>query len=1083
MFQRLKQYLTALLVLSALCAVYQLTFVAWLKPEPLPPLQFATTPALRTNGSLESLFPPGAWQLGNCKRLQTRDGALLFENWSQIGDDQWKLWPITVVLGLESDSPLILDAQEGAEIKFSESLDVMSGGAPPIERGRMIGQVRIRTVGKGFPNANGDEAAPAEQLEILSSDFGIDYRKIWTTQPIIVRLGDLRLEGRDLTLHLAPMGGFKPGNEDGLSILNRMELIYLDQLVVPLPSGGLWRLDSRDDKAGPGNTLGGGSPGNPLTDPSSGAAPASIGDTGPGGPSRATPDAGQPAAGVSQAVLRCAGSVEFLFASNELILRDRVRLEHQVDRTIDVFACEKLKLQFADLFKPPRRAGVPASGLATQPTSPPKREEIGDFLVSMLAEGEPAIMQMPSFGAEVSAEKIEFDARAGLLRMTGSAGARISYAGNTWRFMQVAYQLNPNDPTQIGAFDAQGSGLVEFSGDPTLPIKRLRWTDGIKLDQPDAQGEFGLRIDGNVTALMNDDGEFSCDSALLVLQAGGKHLTGQDWLRSTRPKRFQATGHVNMRSSMVEVATRLLRVYFEFGPETDGLSQPVRQEGSATAEHPIRRWVRQPWNRGDSKSPGGVGQTVASTTPVVGPRPTIHGDTINAKLNLAGGNLTTTDLTVVGNVSLKHTIDTPSGPLPTVLTGEQLQLRDTEGDEILQIGSGLDSPAKLKVGDGYFIGPLIQVRLADNIVWIRDAGEFQVPTQMLPQMVSDTPLLQPLGETAPPTRGAVAKPTNIRWVSAPRCRWRGQMLFDGSKIALTGGIDVRGAVLVGDEPELWDIDLVGDQLQVVLKQNLPMRQFDAIKSAAIDVVGVLSSSERPLVITANQLTETGIRKARHVLTTPELTFRPETSTVVGIGPGWYRAWMQTEQLPLASVVTSDGFRPADESLVGLHLAFRDSLQANVSNQSLEFVGNVRIASRPVVGWDDRIDAEQVEGLRLGESTLDCERLRLGIDPNRSRRLISTAWEMEATGRVIFQTRNDKGLFSGQAQRASYTAAKDVFLIEGEPGYGATLNQTLPTGAAGMNVAVKRMSVNTRTMEVLSVEFERLQLGTLPGLSR
>jgi len=144
---------------------------------------------------------------------------------------------------------------------------------------------------------------------------------------------------------------------------------------------------------------------------------------------------------------------------------------------------------------------------------------------------------------------------------------------------------------------------------------------------------------------------------------------------------------------------------------------------------------------------------------------------------------------------------------------------------------------------------------------------------------------------------------------------------------------------------------------------------------------------------------------------------------------------------------------------------------------------VRIASRPVVGWDDRIDAELVEGLRLGESTLDCERLRLGIDPNRSRRLISTAWEMEATGRVIFQTRNDKGLFSGQAQRASYTAAKDVFLIEGEPGYGATLNQTLPTGAAGMNVAVKRMSVNTRTMEVLNVEFERLQLGTLPGLSR
>jgi len=372
MFQRLKQYLMALLVLSAVCAVYQLTFVAWLKPEPLPPLQFATAPALRTNESLGNLFPPGAWQLGNCKRLQTRDGALLFENWSQIGDDQWKLWPITVVLGLESDSPLILDAQEGAEIKFSESLDVMSGGAPPIERGRMIGQVRIRTVGKGFPGAIGDDTAPAEQLEILSSDFGIDYRKIWTTQPIIVRMGNLRLEGRDLTLHLAPMGGFKPGNEDGLSILNRMELIYLDQLVVPLPNGGLWRLDSRGE-SGPADASGAGSAGNQAADPGSGTPPVSMGGTGPSG---TAPAAGQPVTGVSQAVLRCAGSVEFLFASNELILRDRVRLEHQVDQTVDVFACEKLKLQFADLLKPrrPRRAASPRLARPAEFAAPAGRD-------------------------------------------------------------------------------------------------------------------------------------------------------------------------------------------------------------------------------------------------------------------------------------------------------------------------------------------------------------------------------------------------------------------------------------------------------------------------------------------------------------------------------------------------------------------------------------------------------------------------------------------------------------------------------------------------------------------------------------
>jgi hypothetical protein len=70
-----------------------------------------------------------------------------------------------------------------------------------------------------------------------------------------------------------------------------------------------------------------------------------------------------------------------------------------------------------------------------------------------------------------------------------------------------------------------------------------------------------------------------------------------------------------------------------------------------------------------------------------------------------------------------------------------------------------------------------------------------------------------------------------------------------------------------------------------------------------------------------------------------------------------------------------------------------------------------------------------------------------------------------------------------AERAAYTAAKDIFLIEGQPGRSATMNQTLPTGAAGTSAAVKRLSVNTRTMEVINVEFDRLQLGTLPNFTK
>lgn len=1083
----MKRYTAALFTLGLLCLVYQFTFVVWLEPAPLRPIEYAGTRVVTHTESLTSIYPTDAWQLGNCKRLQTRDGALLFENWEQIGDDQWKLWPLSVVLGMNSETPLIIDAPEGAEIKFAESLDMLSGGAPPIERGRMIGQVRIRSVGKAFAMGDGgNDAASATEghLEIVSSDFGIDFRKIWTTQPIVVKIGDIRLAGRDLTLHLAPMGRIQSGGEAPISILNRMELIYLDDLTVPLPKGGLWRSGSAAK----------------LADQSTVRSPLAP-------PVQRLPVPGADAPPPAMAKLRCAGRVVFQFNSNELTLENRVVLEHRTADAIDIFECTTLRMQFADLLnrKPAVAPDDPLARFmvdAQSVTGGAKPEKsIDDFLISVVAEGTPARMRLPSFAADVSAEKIDFDARAGLLQMSGIGGARITYGGHTWRFKNFTYQLNPVDPKRIGTFDAIGSGLVEFAGPTELPIRRLRWADGIQLSQPDPSGQFSIRVDGNVSALMNDDGEFNCDSAMLVLKTGDEALDGDEWLRSTKPVRFQATGQVSIQSPMVNVATRLLRLYFDFDESTPNANPaigPGAADGNAVAAHPLRRWVRQPNDdasrvgESGTQTDGTPAIVVGAATPVQGPRPTIHGDTINAKLRLSGRELTASDLTVVGNVTLRHVLETASGAIPAILTGQRLQLRDTQGDEILQIGSGIDSPARLSVGDGFFIGPLIQVRLADNLVWIKDAGEFQVPSQMLPQAVAAKPEFSPIDEASagpgsPTVRPSATRPqvnvSSMKWVSPPRCRWRGQMLFDGSRVVLTDGVDIRGAVMAGKDQDVWDIDLVGEQLQVVLTSEVRMRDPDSMRSAMVEQVNVTSSKTHPLVVTVNQLSGEGARKGRHVLTVPELTMRPDTAQLSGLGAGWYRAWIKNEGAGLSSVVTSGGFRPSAPTMTGVHLVFKESLQANLNLQSLDFLRGIRIATREVKSWDDVIDVEAIQGLRQGESTIDCDRLRLAIDQTQPSGLDSPPWEMEAIGNVVYHTRNERGLYNGIAERAAYTAAKDIFLIEGQPGRSATMNQTLPTGAAGTNAAVKRLSVNTRTMEVINVEFDSLQLGPLPNFAK
>ena len=1036
MLRRFAQYLVAVTALCVACGVYHFTFVSWLEPEELPEITMAGSPVLRKDDALANLFAIDSWQRGNCKRLQTRDGVLLFENWQQTSDDQWKLWPVSVVLGSNSDSPLVLDAIEGAEIKFTESLDVMSGGAPPIERGRMIGNVRIHSIDRGPATSptNDTTNRTVRHIEIETSEVGIDHKKIWTTQPIRLQLGDAQLVGRDLTLHLTNAGNMMAAGDNAMSMLDRLELIYLDELTVPLPEGSLW------GSAAPDST----------ESEAKASRPIPIGR-------QSEPEIVPP----GLASMRCGGRVVFQFATGDLTLVERVELRHQgsiKSPVTDTFVCDQMQLKFADLLAKRQRG-----------------EELQDYLLSLIADGN-VRAALPTFDAQLAAGRLRVDTRAKQIGLTG--GVLVSYAGNRWQFQEVNYLIHPLDPQRLGTFDAPGPGAMDVATTLDVPVKRVRWQGGIKLEELESTQQLSLRLDGDVAASMTDGGSFQCDSALLIMEQDSAPKSGslpQASSMNLTPKRFQATGQVLLETPVIAVATRLLQLYFEVDSNP---TSPAASTSNSTAQgdSSLRRWVKQP---GEESS---TTRLAANATPVPRARPSIHGDTINAKLRLSGGNVTARDLNVVGDVALRHEIQTQSGMLPAVLTGDRLLLSDGGGNDVLQIGSGIDRPARFDLGDGYFIGPLIQVRMADNVVWIKDAGEFRMPTQVLPRVgaIAAREGMSPISESPSGTvEPALSTPSKLDWVSAPRCRWKGQMVFDGRTAVLTDGVDLHATVVNGAQQDVWDIHLVGDQLQLVLDQDVRVREVESVKAATIDHITITGSAENPLLVTANQVNSTGNRLARHVLAAPRLILNPQAGTLSGPGPGWYRTWMQTGQsAPFAQLATNAA--SATNSMYGLHLIYEETLEANMKSQSLDFLRGVRIAGRNVSTWDDLIDATQIQGLRLGESTLDCDRLRLAVDGTRKWVPMSQAWEMEAIGNVAFGTRMEKGLFNGTANRASYAAAKDIFLIEGLPGRAAQMNQTLPTGQPGWSANVKHMTVNPKTMEVQNVEFDSLQLGTLPS---
>ncbi|TWU43004.1 hypothetical protein Q31b_20390 [Novipirellula aureliae] len=1018
MLRKLTHYTTALVFLCAIAAVYQVVVVAWLTPPEIERVAFAPRTQLQLGDTLGDLFAEGSWQRGKCKRLQTADGMLLFENWEQTTTDQWKLWPITVVIGRGSDdqgsnAPIVMEAHQGAELKFTGSLDVMSGGAPPIQRGRMIGEVTI---------TRRDPTTPDDELSIRTSNVGIDNQKIWTTEKIEMELGQARMIGRDLTVHLTTAASrpmMQPG--DG-GLLDRMELIYLDQLTIPLENGPLWA-----------------------------AADATAND------SRYQMQKASDALAVVR--IQCGGRLEYDFAINQLMLRDSVALIHEIENAkADRFDCDTLELTLRD----PSNESLVRDGPL-------------DWITRIKATGAPLVADLPNLDLRFAAGQIDLQAARGLIHADGNQGIEVHRAGIHARLEAIVYQFDPKMPAAIGTIDARGIGIVQFDGSD-LPIHRAQWSDGFKLQSLSTKapgessdpldGDFGFWIDGEVQTWLADGGRFNAGSiegvlkpavmtpAFATTDAAGDAETVRPRLV---PDWISANDSVHLDTASIAADTEQLQLFFVNAESANGNRMEPSANSTKGNENSIRQLVVQP----TSGSP--------TTVPVARRRPTIRGNLITAKLSMNESGIHAGDLSVVGDVLLTHTVDVAGEPMLAKLTGEQLRLIDGGGEDVLHLGSGTTSPARFELGDGYFVGPVIQIRPSDNVVWINEAGEFRIPTAALPNGLSSNRN----------NRGDVDNGgSELTWVQPPLCRWEGEMVFDGKTAVLTEGIEIVASVINGRDP--WDVKINGDRMEIVLNDGVQVRDLKTMRSATIQRIDLTESASKPLIVEAVQHAADGLTEAKHLLHAKQLTLVPASDDapvgieaaakiaaggkLFGTGPGWYRSWNRGDA----------------DSMTGIHLAYNDRMQGDFVSRSLQFLKGVRVGVREVSNWDDIFDARNMDALRNGQSTLDCDQLRFSIAPDQRNgpRIpgLSTPWETQATGGVVFRTQSERGLLECTATRAAYASGKDLFTLQGAPNRPAIFRQTRPDGQPGPEGAVSTMSLRLKTMEVENMQLERLNIG-------
>ncbi|TWU37170.1 hypothetical protein [Novipirellula artificiosorum] len=1035
MVRKLTHYLTALAALAVIAIVYQVLVVSWLRPPKIEAMAMAPRTELHADDTLGDLFPVGAWQRGKCKRLQTASGMLLFENLLQVSPDQWKLSPMTIVIGRgingdSSGSPVVIESREGAEIRFTGSLDPMSGSAPPIKRGLIKGVVQISRL---------DPENPADSLYIRTANVEIDNQTIRTFEAIQMNLGRAKLIGRDLTIHLATAASSPMMQTESAALLDRMELIYLEELTLPLEGGGLWPATTSSAEASP-NEL----------NPQAGFYASKV--------------AMQPAAVVN---VECSGRVEYDFAINQLMLRNHVAMIHQIrGAATDRFDCDTVELTFRD----PNNKEIPRNGPL-------------DWITRVKATGAPLVADLPNLDLRLAAGQIDLQANRGLLRADGNQGIDVRRGGIHARLESIVYQYDPSSPETLGAIDARGLGIVQIE-DPELPLRRIQWKDSFALRPLSAttakslDARFQMWIDGDVKTTLSDGGQFNANAIQGVLKpdpSSAPLASDPNSRRTLVPESLSASGLVHLDTAALAADTDELRLFF-VDPDPSDLAMVDQSNPNQPAT--IRQLVAQPSTNSPTLVPGARQQ------------PKVRGNVISAKLLLSDEGIQAKDLSVRGSVELIHTVQLGGQPMMAKLTGEELRLIDGGGEDVLHLGSGVDSPARIELGDGYFVGPVIQIRPSDNVVWINEAGELRIPSQALPNGLA--------------TDGFSGTASAMQFTSPPLCRWQGEMIFDGKKAVLTDGVEIEASLIHGRDP--WRIAVDGDRMEILLDDGVEVRDLKTMRNATIQRIELTQSDSRPLLVEAIQHAADGLTEARHLLHAETLKLFPMTgeklqaaknangasgsnrsagAKLIGTGPGWYRCWTRgslAESMP-GKTATAD---PNDPTLSSIHLVFHDAMQADLANQTLDFFRGVRVGVRDVTSWDETFDAQTMDALSTGQSTLDCDQLKFAISPENQNQPripgLPARWEAQATGGVVFRNRSDRGLFECTATRAAYASGKELFTMHGAPNRPALYRHQPANGQPGMEGAVRTMTLNTKTMELENLQLEGVRMAAPPGMN-
>lgn len=1071
-----KHYVTSLGVVLLAMLMYRWLLVPTMEPparQPVKQVEFNT--GLQSNAWWQRLFPVASWQHNSPKVLQTPRGILLFTECHQLGPDQWRLEPLTMIIPQsQSDSTnelsdldssmadqdvWIVNADKGAVIQFREAFDWTKGRTPPVMGGRLEGQINItrRT------------QAPTEDRpwHLTTSDVQIDRRQILTFKPVEIRWDNSIIRGRELSIMLKQ--DLLSDSQDDTSpwgVLESMELNYIDEINVALPPGGLWA-DMKQSSPRLPNLQG---------------LPANL-------------------------RVQSGGPFRFDFISSEASLMNGVHATHQVGSLPpDLFSSQELKVELTPVQSganaPPPQGAVMLGGLQLKQLTAVGMDPVAPIVGQTIVK-----IDAPNIGTSVNAKKLKANFTDFQLELVGrldgpqaaSTVSRLDYLDYSFRSPSIAYKKSA-DPSHLGWLAAAGPGELTVAPTSEIGGCNVRWEKSMTLNPENAEEHISLKgptfIESKLYGIITSDNldvwlkpnPQSALSPAPLSHASPASALASPSLSSTSfiVDRLRASKNVKLTSSQINANVDEMQLWLVHAPPP----QPAIDESlslSDSAGNPMYQFIAPPQPNANpsiaqNATPLSTVLPPAYSNPVAVAPPTsnqgpinVEGTLLQSKVIVANKQSWIDSLTVDGPLKVYGT-PTAASPHPWNIDGNLLKLStNSTGQAIVEITGNM---ARIAMGETWIQGPVIQYDQVTGHIWMDQLGEFSIPTTALnrvqPADIAAGNLAGNIAGNMPGNPAMQASPSSIQWVKAPHCSWKGRLMFDGAVALIEGDIELTGMFRT-EADRFWSTRGTCQQMEIHLSNPINL-QAPKAASASLDRVVLKDTVD----IIASQNDRLGNRLSLERIVVPVLTYHLPQSQLVGAGPGWIRSW-HLASLQLGQMASSSSDRPqAKQEIQGAHLSFRESMVAQMDTSEVRFNGKVELAAGPLQSWDDMIDLNTMQRLKVDEMLLNCDMLKAydtsGLGARNSSYAQNNAtWEFEALGNVRFAGKAIEGDYSGNGYRVTYTQAKDLLMIEGDGRIPAHIRREVAPNSREQNFEADVISaaINVKTMAAQDVRITRV----------